>query len=83
MDVLDKPGEMANISRILSEDQISIEALIQKEAHTSGQEAPVPIVIITDRVKESLMDHAIAAIEEIPDLRGRVTRIRVESLVGE
>jgi homoserine dehydrogenase len=83
MDVLDKPGEMANISRILSEDQISIEALIQKEAHTSGQEAPVPIVIITDRVKESVMDHAIAAIEEIPDLRGRVTRIRVESLVGE
>ncbi len=83
MDVLDKPGEMANISRILSEDQISIEALIQKEAHTSGQEAPVPIVIITDRVKESLMDHAIAAIEEIPDLRGRVTRIRVESLAGE
>lgn len=83
MDVLDKPGEMANISRILSEHQISIEALIQKEAHSSGQQTAVPIVIITDRVKESLMDHAIAAIESLPDLQGRVTRIRVESLAGE
>jgi len=83
MDVLDKPGEMANISRILSENRISIEALIQKESQNIGGETPVPIVIITDRVKESLMDHAIAAIENIPDLQGRVTRIRVESLTGE
>lgn len=83
MDVLDKPGVMAKLSRILSEDQISIEALIQKEAHGSGQQTTVPIVIITDRVKESLMDHAIAAIESLADLQGRVTRIRVESLAGE
>ena len=83
LDVLDKPGEMANISRILSEDRISIEALIQKEAHHVADETPVPIVIITNRVKESLMDHAITAIEELTDMRGKVTRIRVESLAGE
>jgi|TARA_Y100000310_G_scaffold323554_1_gene384132 homoserine dehydrogenase len=83
MDALDKPGVMANISRILSEDQISIEALIQKEAQSMGQETSVPIVIITNRVREHLMDHAIAAIEDLPDLQGSVTRIRVESLAGE
>lgn len=83
MDVLDKPGEMANISRILSEDRISIEALIQKEAPNTGEDTPVPIVFITSRVKERSMDHAIAAIENLADLHGKVTRIRVESLAGE
>jgi homoserine dehydrogenase len=82
MDALDRPGVMASISSILSAEEISIEALVQKEAEVVNDETAVPIVIITNRVREEVMDKAIAQIEALTDLQGAVTRIRVESLHG-
>ena len=74
---VDRPGVLARVATILSEQGISIEALIQKEA-TEGE--LVPIILLTHRTKEKQMNAAIREIESMADIAGPVTRIRVESL---
>jgi homoserine dehydrogenase len=78
--VLDQPGVLWRIARILSEAGISIEALIQKEA-PEGQET-VAMILLTSCTPERRMREAIAAIEELDSTRGPVTRIRMEKLDG-
>ena len=73
--VLDKPGVMARISTILSQHNISIESLIQKDVH----KGEVPIVIVTDRVPEQSMNDAIGEMEALDQVDGDVMRIRVET----
>ncbi|HEY5646684.1 MAG TPA: homoserine dehydrogenase [Pseudomonadales bacterium] len=79
---LDKPGVFARVATILSEHDISIEAAIQKEqaVHTETQEAWVPIIILTEPVLESVMNEAIARVQELPAVVGQICRIRVELL---
>ena len=72
---LDKPGVMARISTILSQCNISIESLIQKDV----KEGEVPIVIVTDRVVEQSMNAAIVELAALDQVVGAVTRIRVET----
>ena len=74
---VDRPGVLARVATILSEQGISIEALIQKEA-TEGE--LVPIILLTHRTREKQMNEAIRLIESLADIAGPVTRIRVESL---
>ncbi len=78
----DRPGVLARVATLLSEQEISIEALIQKEQaiREIDEEAWVPIIILTHRVKEANMERALHAIESLEETRGRVMRIRVESL---
>jgi len=78
----DRPGVLARVATLLSEQGISIEALIQKEQaiREIDEEAWVPIIILTHRVKEAQMERALKAIESLEETRGRVMRIRVESL---
>jgi homoserine dehydrogenase len=78
----DRPGVLARVATILSEQGISIEALIQKEQaiREIDEESWVPIIILTHRVRESRLEAALAAIEALEETRGAVTRIRVESL---
>ena len=75
----DRPGVMADISRILGDQGISIEAIIQKEPEQLGTTAQV--ILLTRRVLERRMDDAIRAIEALDAITGPVTRIRVESLI--
>ncbi len=79
---LDKPGVFARVATILSEHDISIEAAIQKEqaVHTETQEAWVPIIILTEPVQESVMNAAIAEVQQLPAIVGEIRRIRVELL---
>jgi homoserine dehydrogenase len=79
---LDKPGVFARVATILSEHDISIEAAIQKEqaVHTETQEAWVPIIILTGPVLESVMNEAIAEVQQLPTTVGDICRIRVELL---
>ncbi|ERL52214.1 homoserine dehydrogenase [Halomonas huangheensis] len=77
---VDRPGVLARVATILSEEGISIEALIQKEA-TEGE--LVPIILMTHRTLERNMNEAIRRIESLADIAGSVTRIRVESLDEE
>jgi homoserine dehydrogenase len=75
---LDKPGVLADVTRILADQHISIEAILQKEPHAG--EDTVPVIILTQRVQEKNMDAAIARIEQLGSIRGKVARIRLEHL---
>jgi homoserine dehydrogenase len=79
---LDKPGVFAKVATLLSEQDISIEAAIQKEqaVHDESEDAWVPIVILTQPVRESVMLQALAAVQELPEVVGEIRRIRVEHL---
>lgn len=74
----DKPGVMADITKILATHQISIEAIIQKEP-VEG-EATLPIIMLTQKTLEKEMNNAIFEIENLQTVSGKVTRIRVETL---
>jgi homoserine dehydrogenase len=78
MMVSEKPGVLAQITQILGDAGISIEA-IRQQTHESLQ---VPVIILTRPVQEGHMNNAIAAIEALTDVHGEVTRIRVENLDG-
>ena len=74
----DRSGVLAAVAGILSEHGISIEAMQQKEA--AEGESLVPLVMLTHNVAESAMNAALARIEALEAIHGRVTRIRVEDL---
>ncbi|MCB1738511.1 MAG: ACT domain-containing protein, partial [Gammaproteobacteria bacterium] len=73
-----KPGVLADITRILGDAQISIEAFIQKESPVDVPD--VPLVILTHKVREAQMNEAIAKIEALSTINGAITRLRVEHL---
>ncbi len=75
---LDKAGVMAEITRILADNAISIEALIQKEPPEG--ETQVPVILLTHTVREQQMNAAIEKIESLDSVTGKVTRIRMEHL---
>jgi len=78
IEVLDRPGVMAAIARILSETGISIEAIIQKEPQQEGSE--VTIILLVRKVVESMMNLAIDQIESLESTLGSVFKIRVDTL---
>ena len=78
LDALDQPGVLADITRILGSQSISIEAILQKG--TSSQGHTVPIVIITHGTLEKAMNEAIQEIEGLDCVNGIVHRIRLEML---
>lgn len=74
--VLDQPGVMAQLSTVLSQHDISIEALIQKDAHGGN----ATIVIVTNEVVEKSVNASIVEIEALSVVQGDVTRIRIAVL---
>lgn len=78
--VLDRPGVLARIAQILADNDISIEAMMQKEM--TEDERTLPIVMLTHKVRERAMNRAIADIEALDTVRGSVVRMRVETLNG-
>jgi homoserine dehydrogenase len=77
MQVKDKPGVLADVTRILGEANISIEAILQKEP---VGDAEATIIMLTHHVKEGVMNKAISDIEALDTITGEVTRIRLEHL---
>ena len=78
MRVADRPGVLADITRILADSSISIEALIQKEA--AEGESHTDIILLTHQTLERNANAAIARIEALPVVQGKVTKLRMESL---
>ena len=74
----DRPGVMAQVSRIMGDLDISIEAIVQKEP--GAGETTVPVIMLTRRVHERSIDEAIRRFEGLDSIIGAVTRIRVETL---
>ena len=78
--VLDRPGVLADITRILADLSISIDAMVQKEP--SEGEEQVDIIMLTHLTVEKNVNAAIARIEQLPVNLGKVTRIRLEELAA-
>ncbi len=74
----DKPGVLADVTKILGDRDISIDAMLQKEPDENETEAD--IVILTHITLEKNMNSAIAAIESLAAINGKVVRIRMEEL---
>src|SRR3954471_15780039 len=78
MRVVDRPGVLADITRILADLTISIDAMVQKEPGEG--EDQVDIIMLTHETREKNVNGAIARIEKLPVVTGKVTRIRLEAL---
>jgi homoserine dehydrogenase len=76
--VQDRPGVLADITRILADLSISIDAMVQKEP--SEGEEQVDIIMLTHLTQEKNINAAIKRIESLPVISGKVTRIRLEAL---
>ncbi len=76
--VEDKPGVLADITRILADQGISIDAMIQREPDEG--EDQTDLIILTHRVREKFVDAAIAKIEALSVVKRKVIRLRLETL---
>ncbi|NBS57220.1 MAG: homoserine dehydrogenase [Betaproteobacteria bacterium] len=79
MRVVDKPGVLADLTRIFAKASISIDAMVQKEPGEG--ESRVDIVLLTHKAVEKNVNGAIAKIEKLKSVVGKVTRIRLEELL--
>jgi homoserine dehydrogenase len=80
MRAADKPGVLADITRILADLEISIDAMLQKEPDEG--EDQTDIVLLTHVAREKSVNTAMAQIEALSTIAGKVTRIRLEELNG-
>ena len=69
---------LADITRILADQQISIDAMIQREPGEG--ESQTDIIMLTHVTREKNVDAAIAKIEALPVVRKKVIRLRMEEL---
>ena len=78
MSAKDEAGVLAEVTRILGDKNISIEAFIQKQAEHEGDD--VNIILLTHRVNEGDMNSALEQIEALDVINDEIMRIRVEEL---
>jgi homoserine dehydrogenase len=76
--VEDKPGVLADVTRILADQGISIDAMLQREPGEG--EAQTDIIILTHVCKEACVTEAIGKIEALSVVTGKVKRLRLEEL---
>jgi len=79
MRVADRPGVLADITRILADCRISIDAMVQKEP-AEGQRQ-VDIVMLTHRALERDVNQAMAKIAKLKTVLGKIVRLRQEALL--
>jgi len=79
MRVADKPGVLADITRLLARSRISIDAMVQKEP--AEGERQVDIVMLTHRALERNVNEAMARIARLRTVLGRIVRLRLEELL--
>ena len=78
MQAIDRPGVLAEVTKILGDSGISIEAILQKEPEVGATH--VPIIFLTQRVQEKYMNEAMVKIKDLDVVEGDITRIRMETL---
>ncbi|MGA9162859.1 MAG: homoserine dehydrogenase [Thiobacillus sp.] len=81
LSAFDRPGVLADITRILADSNISIDAMVQKEP-AEGEEQ-VSIILLTHITVEKNINAAIAKIEALDTVAGQVMRIRLEELASK
>ena len=78
MRVRDEPGVLADITRILADCRVSIDAMLQPEPGEG--EGSTDIIVLTHQTIEHRVDTAIGRIQDLPTVESSVTRLRVEQL---
>ena len=76
--VADVAGVLADITRILADNGISIDAMLQREADDG--ENQTDLIMLTHETKEKRILTAIEKIETLKTVEGSVTKIRLENL---
>jgi homoserine dehydrogenase len=76
--VADEPGVLADITRMLADAQISLDAVLQREP--AEGEHQTDVVLITHQTIEKSVNAALARIEALPSVLSKVRRIRLEEL---
>ena len=67
--VADKPGVLADVTRILADEQISISSVVQHEAAENGG-GPVPLVIVTHYAETGRFKYALGKIDALATVAG-------------
>jgi homoserine dehydrogenase len=76
--VQDRPGVLANITRVLGERNISIQSMFQP-SQADHPEDPVQVVLITHMARERDVQASLREIQPMPFVRGKTRMIRIES----
>ena len=75
--VLDRPGVIADVSAALREEEVSVEALLQRGRSEKGS---VPVVLTLHETVEANMQRALARIAELDTVVEPPCMIRIENL---
>ena len=75
--VADRAGVLADITRILADNGISINSVSQKNRRKHN--GHIPLVLLTEKVREAGMNAACAQLAALSAVSGAVKRIRVEN----
>ncbi|KPC53209.1 homoserine dehydrogenase [Amantichitinum ursilacus] len=81
MDANDKPGVLADVTRILAEANISVDSMLQKPA-AEQVDGRADIIILTHLAVERHVNEALARIEALDSITGHVVKLRLEHLHG-
>jgi homoserine dehydrogenase len=75
----DRAGVLADVTRILADQEISIDAMIQREP--AEGEVQTEIIMLTHQTRERNIDAAIARIASLAAVKGAIVRLRLEELL--
>ncbi|MDB5889747.1 MAG: homoserine dehydrogenase [Polaromonas sp.] len=82
LNVADEAGVLARVCGILAEADISIDAMLQREADEVGGEGSTQtdLIILTHDCREARMNEALAEMQALPTVLAPIVRIRKEEL---
>lgn len=78
--VADVTGVLADITRLLADAGISIDAMLQLESEQIDVNGQTDVVIVTHETREKHVNAAIARIEALSTVVSDVTKLRIEAL---
>jgi homoserine dehydrogenase len=78
--VVDVTGVLADITRLLADAGISIDAMLQREAEQIAADGETDVVLITHETLEKNVNAAIERIEALATVVSKVTKLRIEAL---
>jgi len=80
--VADEAGVLAKLTGLLAEANISIDAVLQREADQVSQagENQTDVIILTHETREGTMNEVLAQMQSLPTVMAPITKIRKEEL---
>ena len=75
LEVADKPGVLSSVSKVMGEQNISIETMLQKPSKSSN----ATLLLATHSCKESAMQKAIGQLHNLGSVKNRPVMIRIEA----